>query len=80
MDGAIFTKDPDISKALVSIRAISAGDVDGIDFYDGLSLSSSGGPCEQEASDCAVIYIASLGVGTHILTAVATDSTGKSCT
>jgi uncharacterized repeat protein (TIGR01451 family) len=83
-NGEIFTAnlDPntDLITALVPIRATSTGDVSGIDFYDGLNLLSAGEPCEEEAANCAVTYIASLGVGTHILTATATDSTGKSCT
>jgi uncharacterized repeat protein (TIGR01451 family) len=79
-NGDIFTADPGTMVALVAIRATSTGDVSGIDFYDGPNLLSAGEPCEEEAADCAVTFVASLGVGTHILTATATDSTGKSCT
>jgi len=80
MNGEIFTADPATMNASVPIRATSSGNVNGIQFYDGLTPLSAIEPCEQQAANCAVTYIASLGIGTHFLTATANDSTGKSCT
>jgi uncharacterized repeat protein (TIGR01451 family) len=79
-NGEIFTADPGTMNASVPIRATSTGNVSGIQFYDGLTQLSAVEPCEQEAANCAVTFIASLGIGTHILTATANDSTGKRCT
>jgi uncharacterized repeat protein (TIGR01451 family) len=82
MSGEIFTADPINMEALVPIYATSTGDVDGIQFYDGLTQLDNGNvePCEQGSANCAVNFIASLGIGSHLLTATATDSQGKCCT
>ncbi|MCX6672777.1 MAG: Ig-like domain-containing protein [Methanothrix sp.] len=82
MNEEIFTADPGTMEALVPIRATSSGEVYGIQFNDGLTPLDGGAeePCEEGAADCAVTYLASLGIGSHFLTAIATDSIGKSCT
>lgn len=80
MNGELFTADPVTIQALVPIRATSSGNVSGIQFYDGQKLISALMPCELEAADCAATFLAPLEIGTHVLTAVANDSTGKSCT
>jgi|GEM_PF-1004267 len=81
MSGEIFTAYPGETEALVPIRATSTGAVTGIVFYDGLTPLENGDiqPCENGAANCAVTYVASLGIGPHYLTARATDSLGKSC-
>jgi len=80
MNGEIFTADPLTGKALVPIRATSSGDiVGGIQFYKGLT-HLGGDFCEPNLADCAVTFMASLDIGTHFLTATATDSDEKSCT
>jgi len=82
MNGEIFTADPDTMEALVPIRATSSEEVYGIQFKDGLDFLDGGAeePCEEGAADCAVTYLASLGIGSHFLTAIATDYYGKRCT
>ncbi len=79
--GDIFTAYSGETEALVPIRATSTGDVTGIQFFDGSTALDGGNeqPCELGAANCAATYVASLGTGTHLLTAKATDSLGKSC-
>ncbi len=79
-NGMIFTEDPGLLAALVTIHATSTGYVSKVTFYDGLTPLDSV-DCPPGEADCPVsLDDYPFDIGTHTLIAKATDSYGKTCT